>query len=94
MVRKRDAVETSLEKKGFERKTGDHVFFIYYTTDGRKTSVRTKMSYGSSHRDISQNLVSRMAKQCRLATSDFKRLVDCPLSRKDYEEMLKKKSDI
>lgn len=86
MPRDRKDVETALEKKGFLRNEGDHHRFIYYTKDGRKTRVLTKTSH--SHRQIADNILSQMAKQCALTNKLFGELVDCPLSRDSYEEML------
>ncbi len=94
MVLKRPEVERALQRKGFRRRAGDHSFFIYYTRDGKKTPVRTKTSHGSSHRDIGSEIASRMARQCRLSSGDFERLVDCSLSRAEYEELLTRQQAI
>lgn len=88
MPLKRRDVESSLESKGFVREERDHAFFIYYTKNGLKSSVRTKVSHGTSHTDISDNLVGMMARQCKLVTKDFKDLIACPLSRDEYEDKL------
>lgn len=88
MPLERGAVAAALTLKGFKRAEGDHTFFIYYSHAGKKTPVRTKTSHGSGHKDISDNLVSQMAKQCKLTTKEFRDLVDCPLSRQEYEAKL------
>ena len=83
MVLKRRIVEVALKNKGFPEKTWDHKFFIYYTQDGMKTPVRTKISHGSGNRDIGPELVKRMARQCRLTAEDFcKRLISCAMVRR------------
>ena len=87
-LRRRD-IERALERKGFKRTEGDHSFFVYYTQAGKKTIVRTKTSHGKGGEDIGAPLISRMAKQCKLTSDDFRQLVDCPLSREDYEKRLK-----
>lgn len=84
----RRVIEDALKAKGFVRTQGDHTFFIYYSQDGKKSPVRTKLSYGTSHKDITDNLLSQMAKQCKLTNKDFRNLIDCPLSRSAYEAML------
>ena len=84
----RGSVESALEAKGFKRVEGDHAFFIYYSMAGKKSPVRTKTSHGSSHRDIGDDLVSKMAKQCKLPTREFRELVTCPLTRASYEAKL------
>lgn len=88
MPLKRRDVETALESKGFKRMERDHTFFIYHTSSSKKSSVRTKTSHGTSHIDISDKLVSTMARQCKLTTRNFRDLVTCPLSREGYEEIL------
>ena len=92
MPRKKSKVESSLRKKGFEQTDGDHRFFVYVTTDGKKTTVRTKTSHTPKMKDIPDNLLSQMAKQCNLSKNDFFRLLDCPLDRKGYEQILRDQS--
>ena len=84
----RREVEAALRKKGFEPVGGDHTFFIYYSASGKKSSVRTKTSRGTGHRDIADGLVSKMARDCRITTGEFRDLVACPLSRETYEGRL------
>lgn len=86
MPRKQADVEKSLLNKGFLSGGGDHNYFLYHSKAGKKTIVRTKTSHGS--RAIDDNLLAQMAKQCRLTNKDFGLLVDCPLSRDDYEVKL------
>ena len=92
MPRKRADVDAALQRKGFRAKEGDHHYFIYFTTSGKKTRVFTKTSH--SHREISDNLLSQMAQQCRLVRSNFDRLLDCPLTREEYETILMKQEVI
>lgn len=86
-LEKRDT-ETALKLKGFKASEGDHHFFTYHTKNGQKTSVWTKTSHGAGSKTLSDNLVSLMAKQCGLNTGQFKRLVACPLSQTEMEEIL------
>uniref|UniRef100_E6QX56 YcfA-like protein n=1 Tax=mine drainage metagenome TaxID=410659 RepID=E6QX56_9ZZZZ len=86
MPRKQNDVEKSLLMKGFKAKEGDHNYFNYYSKVGKKTAVFTKTSHGA--REIDDNLLSRMAKQCKLSNKDFSLLVDCPLDRDAYEAKL------
>ena len=62
MPRKRDLILTNLAGKGFEQIGGDHIFLVYYRKDGQKTAIRTKISRGSSHRDVSDVLLGQMAR--------------------------------
>jgi len=91
---KRAAVERALEAKGFRRRESHHRFFIYYTEAGMKTPVRTKTSHGKGSADIPSHLISRMASQCKLPTTDFRALVDCSLSRSEYEALLTSAGEI
>lgn len=86
MPRKQADVEKSLLNKGFLSGGGDHNYFLYHSKAGKKTIVRTKTSHGS--REIDDNLLAQMAKQCKLTNKDFGLLVDCSLSRDDYEVKL------
>ena len=92
MPRKQSDVEKSLTTKGFQQKKGDHNYFHYYSTAGKKTSVFTKTSHGA--RAIDDNLLGRMARQCKLSRADFDLLIDCPLDRNSYETKLIEKQAI
>ncbi|KNZ68690.1 hypothetical protein Tfer_2784 [Thermincola ferriacetica] len=88
IVRPRKDVETALENKGFRKNNNDHRKFVYYSLSGKKTSIWTKTSHGTSHKDISLDNLKKMAKQCRLTLQDFCDLLDCPLSREEYEQRM------
>ena len=85
---KRAAVESALEAKGFRRHESHHSYFVYYTEEGEKTPVRTKTSHGKGGADIPNELVGRMARQCKIRVADFRALVDCSLSQAGYEALL------
>ena len=84
---KRD-VEAALKKKGFAQDDGDHHWFFYWTLDGKKTTVRTKTSHGST-KDLGDSLLKEMARQVRISKVQFLDLVDCPLGREEYERLLR-----
>lgn len=86
MTKNVSEIEHGLEHKGFRRREGDHHYFIYYSNSGLKTRVFTKTSH--SHRDINDSLIAQMAKQCKVSKQHFLNLVDCPLDRNAYEELL------
>jgi predicted RNA binding protein YcfA (HicA-like mRNA interferase family) len=89
MPRDRRRVDRALQSKGFQRdEDGSHVAFAYVTQDGRRSVVRTHISHGRD-RDISDDLLAKMARQCRLTRPQFDRLVDCPMERREYEELLR-----
>lgn len=83
---KKQNVAKSLKGKGFDEDKGrDHIYYTYRTLDGALTTVRTKISHGSS-KDIDISLLGLMAKQCQLTIPSFRELTDCALSREDYEQ--------
>jgi hypothetical protein len=86
MPRKQADIEKGLKAKGFSLGTGDHNYFLYVTKAGKKTAVFTKTSHGS--KEISDNLLAKMARQVKLSRSEFDLLVDCPLDRDAYEKKL------
>lgn len=88
MPLERRIVDAVFQKKGFVRSAGDYNFFTYHMIDGKKTSVWTKTSRGSGHKTLDDSLVSAMAKQCGLTNSQFKQLVECPLSQAELEQIL------
>lgn len=79
-------IERAFLKKGFVPNGGDHKFFVLYV-DGKKTSIRTKISHGE--RDIHSPLLEQIQKQVGLSVNDFQDLVNCPLSKERYIEKLR-----
>ena len=88
-------VEHALESKGFQRTETHHAQSHYMTKSGQKTLAKTQTSHGrKKNKDIDDNLASSMARQCFLKLNEFKKLIDCSLSRCEYEEILRKLSKI
>jgi hypothetical protein len=87
MPRDKRDVEAALEFKGFRRIEGDHHYFVYWTKSGRKTPCKTKTSHGGG-KEINEDLLSHMARQCSLTRPLFFKLLDCPLTRDGYENEL------
>lgn len=86
MPRKRDLIISSLTKKGFRQDDGDHINLIYVRQDGKTSSKRTKISRGTSHKDVSDINMSQMARQVGLNRKQFEQLVDCPMDQATYEK--------
>lgn len=82
-------LEKGLVKKGFQKRHGNHLFFVYYGIDGTKSGVQTMISHGAKSKTLSDDLVSQMARQCALPRGKFEDLINCPLQREDYEELLR-----
>lgn len=91
-IKKKRDIEAGLLNKGFRKVETDHSVFIYHTQENLKSRVRTKTSHGSNNQDISDNLLSAMASQCKLTNKQFKDLIECPLDREAYEEILRKQN--
>lgn len=76
-TRKNTNIANSLLKKGFEEKHSSHVHLIFFI-DGKKTSIFTFISHGK--KEISDNLMHKMARQLRLSHKQFCELVDCSMN--------------
>ena len=88
MPREKRQIESSLVAKGFEQREGDHHFYAYWSKAGKKTAVFTKTSHTPKMKSIPDELLSLMARQCKLTKQQFLELVDCPMNRDSYELIL------
>lgn len=79
--REKKSVEAGLKAKGFQLQESHHHYFIYWTLEGKKTRARTHTSHTPKMKDIPDNLLPQMARQCFLNKAQFLELIDCPLSR-------------
>ena len=85
-TRDRNKIEAGLKSKGFKRVESHHHIFIYWTLSGKKTAIHTRTSHGSKYKTLGDSLLGNMAKQCGgLSKSNFLKLVDCTLSREEFE---------
>lgn len=93
---KRDRLEAALLNKGFAHdadKAPDHIWFRLY--DGtKKTAVTTKVSRGSSHKDLSDPIVSAIARQIGLTKKELGSYVACTLSAADYLSLMRSREKI
>ena len=90
----RSRIQDNLPKKGFvEQDDRKHVFYhLYY--EGKKTHIRTHVSHGSKSRTLGDDLVSKMAVQCKLTVKNFRGLAECTVSQEDYFKLLKEAGEI
>lgn len=90
MPRDRSDILSSLTSKGFELKQGkrDH-YVLFFTHDGRVQPVFTKLSRGSQHKTVDDSLLGRMSRQLKISRKQFDELVDCPMTAKDYQDLLR-----
>ncbi len=89
--RDKNTISGSLQKKGFilDKRHGDHKYFYYHSKSGKKTEIFTKISHSPKYKTIDSNLIIQMSKQCKLLKAEFLELIDCPLTREDYEIKLR-----
>ena len=59
--------------------------------NGKKTSIFTIFSRGSSHKEYGNSLLGKMSTQLKLSKDELNNLITCPLTRDEYEKMLKDK---
>jgi len=85
-LKARDVLK-GLAKKGFSRSEGDHTHLVLYV-NGRKTSIRTKVSHGSG--EIDDHLIHLMSTQLWLDKEKFINLIHCPLTFDGYLRELEK----
>lgn len=93
MPHKARVVESALLRKGFRRQNARHRRLFYHDLRGDQTAVFTILSHGSD-RDIGDDLVARMARQCHLSRREFDDLIRCPMSRQAYEARLRQDGHI
>lgn len=81
-------IVAALVKKGFIDTGGDHHWLVL-CVEGKKTSVRTKISRG--RKDYGDGLLAKVRKQLHLTTTkDLLRLVDCPMDANEYVAVLQR----
>lgn len=88
MVLNKNKVYKNLKKKGFvdsESRSKDHKY-LDYIHEG-KLIAWTKVSHGGS-KDVNDHLIKSMSKQCLLSKEQFADLVNCPLSKEEYLQIL------
>jgi hypothetical protein len=65
-----------------------HHHMFTKTLDGT-VSLITRMSHNGQ--EISRDLATRMARQCALNTAEFWRLVDCPLTKEEWDGIIRER---
>ena len=94
MPRKHRNVLSGLSTKGFEiEKNRKHIHFVYVDLKGLTTTARTMLSHAAGSDDVSDQLLSQMAKQVGLRRSEFLDLVDCPMSRESLDVRVRAAED-
>lgn len=87
-----DAKKThkNLLKKGFkdaDNKSSDHKWLELFHNE--KLVLHTKISHGET--DLGNSLIKKMSYQCNLSKDEFMDLVNCPMSKQQYFDILQRK---
>ena len=92
MQLQRQVILKGLRNKGFREdkaRNYSHTTLRYYDQEGRYLGVTTRVSRGTKYREIRDDLLFKMARQCGLERKEeFRDLVECPMSREAYEQRL------
>lgn len=75
---------------GFERRMGKHK--VYFLKVGRRVVAQTLISHGS--KEISDSLLSSMARQMGITRRQLMDLIDGKLTREDYFNLLREQGKI
>ena len=90
-VRETSTIRAALGNKGF-RKVEKHHEMLWYYVGERKTSVRTRISHGAQ--EYGDALLGQMARQLQLCKGDLLALIDCPMTKEAYLEVLTKSGSV
>ena len=90
-TRETSTIRAALGDKGFRRVEKHHEMWWYYVGE-RKTSVRTRISHGAN--EYGDALLGQMARQLRLGKAELVDLIDCPMTREAYLEVLTKSGSV
>jgi hypothetical protein len=89
-VREAQKINAALIKKGWKRNVGGkHVRYAFLDVDGKESVIKTMISHGMSGTALSEDLMSKMARQLHLTKQQFLDLIDCRLSEEGYRECLR-----
>jgi hypothetical protein len=89
MVLEKRKAYSSLKRKGFvdaENRSDDHKYLEYYV-DGRLI-LYTKVSHGGG-KNLDSYLIRQMSSQCKLTKDQLANLVNCPMSKDEYLNIIK-----
>jgi len=86
LVFKARDVSTSLCAKGFQEYSDrDHRYYFLHH-GGKKSHIHTKISHKA--KEIDDYLCSAMSRQIRLTRTQFRALVECPLTAEGYLKLM------
>lgn len=77
-------VRRGLTSKGFDEVNRGDIFY-HFIVNGRKSGIHTMMSHGETY--CGTKYLMTMAPQLGLRRDELVQLVECPLSRDEYEKL-------
>ena len=81
-------IKSSLLKKGFREEISDHWVFRLYVNN-KKTSISTKVSFGSKYKEIGDDLLIKMKRElCMPNKKYFIDFINCPITEEKYKSDL------
>ena len=76
-------------KNKFKMKTSNADHLVLWYECGRKKKVATHMSWGKTkYKTLSDDLLGLMAKQLGLNLSEFKRGIQCTMSKEQWDRII------
>ena len=79
-------VRRGLTSKGFDEVNRGDIFY-HFVVNGKKSGIHTMMSHGETY--CGTKYLTTMARQLGLKRDELVQLVECPLSRDEYEKLLR-----
>ena len=89
VVYKKREVESSLSKKGFEKKNKDHRYYYLYV-DGFDVGRHTKISHGSK-KELTDFHIKNMARQIGINKYELIDVIKCPIDKDELVNLLRDK---
>ena len=89
MLTKRQ-IKKGLVKKGFTLfRSNKHLHYRYFLDQSKGTHVQTHLSHGGDGKDVGEDLIAKMARQCRISANNFRGLIDCTVSEEQFRLLLR-----
>jgi len=84
-------VRRGLTSKGFDEVNRGDIFY-HFIVNGRKSGIHTMMSHGETY--CGTKYLTTKARQLGLNREELVQLVECPLSRDEYETLLRERGKL
>jgi hypothetical protein len=88
VVYKKREIASALTKKGFQEVIGSDHTYYYFSVNGIKTPIRTKLSH-SDKTEYDDRLLGDIRKQLKFGNKkELIAFIECPRTYEEYVEML------